>query len=64
MAIIYTISHRESVAGSVIQATRTVEFEDGLSPPWKPGALVVAAPILESILKPPGGAGWSLVGCG
>ena len=52
------------MAGSVIQATRTVEFEDGLSPPWKPGALVVAAPILESILKPPGGAGWSLVGCG
>ena len=26
---------RESVAGSVIQATGMVEFEDGLSPPWR-----------------------------
>ena len=28
------------------------------------GALRVAAPILESILHHPGGAGWSWVGCG
>ena len=28
------------------------------------GALGVAAPILESISNPPGGAGWSWVGCG
>ena len=28
------------------------------------GALGAAAPILESILNPPGGAGWSWVGCG
>ena len=28
------------------------------------GALVAAAPILESISNPPGGAGWSWVGCG
>ena len=28
------------------------------------GALGVAAPILESIPNPPGGAGWSWVGCG
>ena len=28
------------------------------------GALVAAAPILESILHHPGGAGWSWVGCG
>ena len=28
------------------------------------GALGAAAPILESIPKPPGGAGWSWVGCG
>ena len=28
------------------------------------GALVAAAPILGSILNPPGGAGWSWAGCG
>ena len=28
------------------------------------GALRAAAPILESIPTPPGGAGWSWVGCG
>ena len=28
------------------------------------GALGAAAPILESIPNPPGGAGWSWVGCG
>ena len=28
------------------------------------GALGAAAPILESISNPPGGAGWSWVGCG
>ena len=28
------------------------------------GALVAAAPILGSISNPPGGAGWSWVGCG
>ena len=28
------------------------------------GALGVAAPILESISNPSGGAGWSWVGCG
>ena len=28
------------------------------------GALGVAAPILESIPNPPGGVGWSWVGCG
>ena len=28
------------------------------------GALGAAAPILESISTPPGGAGWSWVGCG
>ena len=28
------------------------------------GALGAAAPILESILNPSGGAGWSWVGCG
>ena len=28
------------------------------------GALRTAAPILESISTPPGGAGWSWVGCG
>ena len=28
------------------------------------GALRAVAPILESIPNPPGGAGWSWVGCG
>ena len=28
------------------------------------GALGAVAPILKSISNPPGGAGWSLVGCG
>ena len=28
------------------------------------GALGAAAPILESISNPPGGVGWSWVGCG
>ena len=28
------------------------------------GALGATAPILESISNPPGGAGWSWVGCG
>ena len=27
--------HREFVADSVIQATGTVEFEDGFRPPWR-----------------------------
>ena len=52
---------RGSVAGSVIQATGTVEFEDGL----RTGVLLEAAcalrgaaPSLGSIPNPPGGAGW------
>ena len=55
------------MAGSVIQATGTVVFEDGLRMEVlleAAGALVAAAPILESILHHPGGAGWSWVGCG
>ena len=34
----YSVMHRESLAGSVIQATGTVEFEDGLRTgvlPWR-----------------------------
>ena len=31
------LRHRDSVAGSVIQATRTVEFEDGLKTEVLPG---------------------------
>ena len=55
------------MAGSVIQTTETVEFEDGLRMGVHlggAGALVAAAPILESISNPSGGAGWSWVGCG
>ena len=48
--------NRESVAGSLIHSTEMSEFENG--------ALEVAAPILESISNPSGGAGWSWVGCG
>ncbi len=41
--------NRESVAGSVIQATGKVEFEDGTESSLEAaGALVVAAPILGS----------------
>ena len=47
------------MAGLVIQATGRTEFEDGLV-----GALGAAAPILESISNPSGGAGWSWVGLG
>ena len=57
------------MAGSLIQATGTVEFEDGLRMGVLPsleaaGALVVSAPILDSIPNPLGDAGWSWVGCG
>ena len=57
------VSYREPLAGSVIQATGMVEFEDGL---WTEasGALGAAASILESIPNPPRGKGWSWVGCG
>ena len=44
-----------------------MEFEDGLwteSSMEAAGALGAAAPILYSISIPPGGAGWSWVGCG
>ena len=61
------VCNREFVAGSVIQATGMVKFEDGLRMGESleaAGALVVAAPILESISTPPGGAGWSWVGYG
>ena len=34
LSIHNSIPYRESVVGSLIQATRTVEFEDG-SPPWR-----------------------------
>ena len=59
--------YRESVAGSVIQATGTVEFEDDLRTGVLPGgcwALRVAAPNLGSIPNPSGGAGWSWRQCG
>ena len=49
---------------SVIQATGTVEFEDDLRMGDLDGALGAAASILESIPNPPGGKGWSWVGCG
>ena len=55
------------MAGLVIQATGRTEFEDGLrtvSSLEAVGALGAAAPILESISNPSGGAGWSWVGCG
>ena len=48
------------MAGSVIQATGTVEFEDGL----RTGVLPGGAPILGSVSNPTGVAGWSWVGCG
>ena len=41
------VLNRESVAGSVIQATGMVEFEDDLRMGVLLGALVAAAPILE-----------------
>ena len=54
---------RESVAGSVIQATGTVEFEDGLrreSSLEAAGALVAASPsLIGSSPFPPGDAVWS-----
>ena len=59
------------IADPVIEAIARLEFENGLrtgwledrSPPWR---LLVgaAATILESILNPPGVAGWSWVECG
>ena len=54
--------NQESVAGSVIQATGMVEFEDGLrteSSLQAAGTLVVAAPSPGSILHHPGCVGWS-----
>ena len=45
-------NNQDSMVGSVIQATGTVEFE-------APGALVAAAPSQGSSPNPPGGAGWS-----
>ena len=50
------------MAGLVIQATWRTEFEE--SSMETVGALGAAAPILESISNPSGGAGWSWVGCG
>ena len=55
------------MAGLVIQATGRTEFEDSLRTGVSleaTGALGAAAPILESISNPSGGAGWSWVGCG
>ena len=46
------------MAGSVIQPTGKVEFEEA------PGTLVEATSILWSTSIPPGCVGWSLVGCG
>ena len=60
------------MAGFVIQATGTVEIEDGLRTGvlgWESSleaarALKAAAPSLGSIPNPPGGAGWSWGRCG
>ena len=55
------VGYRDSVAGSVIQATGTVEFEDGLrleSSLEASGTLVAAASSPGSMLHHPGGAGW------
>ena len=56
------------VADPVIEAIARLEFEDGLRTGVLPGgcsgALGEAAPNLESIPNPPGGVGWSWVGCG
>ena len=55
------------MAGSVIQATGTVEFEDGFRTGvllGAAGALGAVAVILESISNPSGCGGWSWVGCG
>ena len=61
------VEFTRNLAGSVIQATRTVEFEDGLRTGVLPGdcsgALGMAATILELIPNLPGGAGWSWVWC-
>ena len=52
------------MASSVIQATRLMEFDDGLRTREIAGALVVATSNIESISNPPGDAGCSWVGCG
>ena len=52
--------NQESVAGSVIQATGTMELEDGLRTGREAaGALRAAAPSLGSIPISPGGVIWS-----
>ena len=59
--------HWESVAGTVIQATRTVDFEDCLRTGVLPGGCwYPLAALLSpgSILHPGGDAGWSWGRCG
>ena len=55
-------NNRESVAGSVIQATGTVEFEDGLRTGFLPGGCWYSFGRINS--TPSGGASWSWGQCG
>ena len=64
MSELYRVIYLESEVGSVIQATGTVEFEDGLRTGVLPGALRAAAPSLGSIPNPSEGAGWFWGRCG